>query len=212
MKLRPVLLAALLTVAACSGGDTHSTPSQSSTSTLTVESVAPSTSNQIATSTTVAVTTNPSTTIAGDDDWQSVVRTLGQRRQDIYAAPDVSRITSVCGDRSLCAEQLKVQIGDLAKKGWRVIGADPYTVLEAYVDNFDGDSVETSLLVTVVAVIQRPAQAGTIVDSSGAVIARVQAQTTPGHNAKGRFILARVGPADDPWRLVSQDSLPEVPA
>ena len=128
------------------------------------------------------------------------------------AAPDTSRIPTVCGDQSQCADQLNVQIGDLANKGWKVNGADPYVVLSATVEKFDGADLETSLLVTVVAVIQRPAEAGTIVDSSGAVVADVEAQTTPGHNAQGRFLLARVGPAEDPWRLVSQDTLPEVPA
>lgn len=227
MNLRPVLLAALLTTAACSSDDPQSTPSVDPTSTTTTatEPVASSSSTQIptsttensatssiATATTEAVTTNSATTIAGVDDWLGVVQTLGQRRQDIYGAPDLSSIPAVCGDQSQCAEQLNVQIGDLANKGWKVIGADPYVVLGANVEKFDGDSIETSLLVTVVAVIQRPAEAGTIVDSSGAVIADVQAQTTPGHNSKGRFLLARVGPVDDPWRLVSQDTLPEVPA
>lgn len=224
MNLRPVLLAALLVAAACSSDDPQSTPSIDPTSTTTTEPATSSstlnptsTTESSATSSTETVSTppvatNPSTTTTGLDDWLSVVQTLGQRRQDIYGAPDLSRIPSVCGDQSLCADQLNVQIGDLANKGWKVIGADPYIVLEANVEKFDGDSIETSLLVTVVAVIQRPAEAGTIVDSSGTVIADVQAQTTPGHNAKGRFLLARVGPADDPWRLVSQDTLLEVPA
>ena len=85
-------------------------------------------------------------------------------------------------------------------------------VLDAQVEKFDGDTLETSLLVTVIAVIQRPAEAGTIVDSTGSVVAKVQAQPTAGHNAHGRFLLARVGSTDDPWRIVSQDTLPEVPA
>ena len=80
------------------------------------------------------------------------------------------------------------------------------------VERFDGDTLETSLLVTVVAVIQRPAAAGTIVDSAGSTIAAVEPDTEPGFNARGRFLLGRVGPADDPWRFVSQDTLPEVPA
>ena len=229
MNHRRIFLVAALTISACSGDDaTNTTPAASQTSTTTVERTStsvqstptlttggPSTSVSTSTSSTSSTgppATDPTTTIAGDTDWLTVVQTLGQRRQDLYAGPDVSRIPEVCGDQSQCAEQLNVQIGDLANKGWKVVGADPYIVLEANVEKFDGDTLETSLLVTVVAVIQRPAEAGTIVDSNGSLIADVQAQTTPGHNAHGRFLLARVGPPDDPWRLVSQDTLPEVPA
>ena len=224
MNARPIFLATLLAISACSDG-TQSAPSENPTSTTTIESVTSSSSTPttstttVETSTTISLTTtigpattDPTTTVAGAIDWLNVVQTLGQRRQDLYANPGISRIPEVCGDKSQCADQLNVQIGDLANKGWRVTGADPYIVVEATVEKFDGDSLDTSLLVTVVAVIQRPAQAGTIVDSSGAVVAAVEAQTTPGHNAHGRFLLARVGPADDPWRLVSQDTLPEVPA
>ena len=82
----------------------------------------------------------------------------------------------------------------------------------ARVEQFDGDSLETSLLVTVVAVIERAEFAGTIVDESGTEIAAVEPETEPGFNAQGRFLLGRVGPPDDPWRLISQDTLPEVPA
>ena len=226
MNHRPILLAVLLTLTACSSDNpktapstttspataestkTTSAPSTTTTSTTTVDA---STSTS-ATATTEPVTTDPSTTIAGEVNWLTVLQTLGQRRQDLYAAPEVSRIPEVCGDQSQCADQLNVQLGDLAKKGWRVAGADRYVVLDARVEKFDGGTLDTSLLVTVVVVIRRPANAGTIVDSSGSLIADVQAQTTPGHNARGRFLLARVGPADDPWRLVSQDTLPEVPA
>jgi hypothetical protein len=141
-----------------------------------------------------------------------VVEVLGQRRQDLYAAPDVTRIPEVCGDASPCAEQLNVQIGDLADKGWRVEGADLFVVLDARVEQFDGDTLESSLLVTVVAVIERAADAGTIVDSNGTEVAAVEPGTEPGFNAQGRFLLGRVGPPDDPWRLISQDTLPEVPA
>ena len=141
-----------------------------------------------------------------------MVEDLGQLRQDLYAAPDVTRIPEVCGEGSPCAEQLDVQIGDLADKGWRVEGADPVVVLDARVERFNGDTLETSLLVTVVAVIERAENAGSVVDSSGSEVAAVEPGTEPGFNAQGRFLLGRVGPPEDPWRLISQDTLPEVPA
>jgi hypothetical protein len=140
------------------------------------------------------------------------VQTLGQRRQDLYASPDVERIPEVCADDSPCAEQLTAQIGDLANKDWHVQGADPYVVLEATVERFDGPTLDDSLIVTVVAVIQRQEESGRIVDSTGSVVADVENETRPGFNPRGRFLLGRVGPANDPWRFVSQDTLPAVPA
>jgi hypothetical protein len=97
-------------------------------------------------------------------------------------------------------------------KGWHVEGADPFVVVDARVDEFDGDTIDDSLLVTVAAVIKRLDNAGTIVDASGNTVAAVEPDTEPGFNAQGRFLLGRVGPPEDPWRLISQDALPEVPA
>ncbi len=220
MNHRPLYLTlALLAFAACSStGDTEPTTAVDSTS-ATVESTSiprvaisstqPATSADVTTTPTSDV---PTSNVGAEADWRQIVETLGQRRQDLYAAPDVSRILEVCGDGSPCAEQLNVQIGDLADKGWRVEGADPFTVLDARVEQFDGDSLETSLLVTVVAVIERAEIAGTIVDEAGTEIAAVEPETEPGFNPQGRFLLGRVGPPDDPWRLISQDTLPEVPA
>lgn len=231
MNLRPIPLAMLvLAVVACSGDD----DATSSTTVDTSTSVEPTTSVQVTTSTsgppsssststttlaptsstsaTTSTTTAPSTTVGADADWLEIVENLAQRRQDLYAAPDISRIPEVCADGSPCAEQLNVQIGDLAEKGWRVEGADPVVVLETRVEQFDGETLDSSLLVTVVAVIERAENAGNIVDGSGSVVAAVEPGTEPGFNAQGRFLLGRVGPPDDPWRLVSQDTLPEVPA
>lgn len=231
MNLRPIPLAILvLAVVACSGDDDATSP----TSVDTLTSVEPTTTAQVTTSTsgppsptsttstststptsTVDATTSTSatpTTVGSDVDWLEVVENLAQRRQNLYADPDVSRIPEVCADGSPCAEQLNVQIGDLAEKGWRVEGADPVVVLETRVEQFDGDTLDSSLLVTVVAVIERAENAGNIVDGSGSVVAAVEPGTEPGFNAQGRFLLARVGPPEDPWRLVSQDTLPEVPA
>jgi hypothetical protein len=231
MNLRPIPLAILvLAVVACSGDDDATSPTSLDTST----SVEPTTSVQVTTSTsgppsssststttlaptsstsaTTSTTTAPSTTVGADADWLEIVENLAQRRQDLYAAPDISRIPEVCADGSPCAEQLNVQIGDLAEKGWRVEGADPVVVLETRVEQFDGETLDSSLLVTVVAVIERAENAGNIVDGSGSVVAAVEPGTEPGFNAQGRFLLGRVGPPDDPWRLVSQDTLPEVPA
>jgi hypothetical protein len=154
----------------------------------------------------------PTTSIAAPVDWTSVIQTLGQRRQDLYATPDLSRIPEVCGDQSQCANQLNTQIGDLATKGWKVVDADPYTVLDAHVEKFDGDTLETSLLVTVIAVVKRPDSAGQIVDSTGATVASVVAETPVGRNTENRTILARTGPDSDPWRIVSQQRLREVSA
>lgn len=231
MNLRPIPLAILvLAVVACSGDDDATSPTSLDTST----SVEPTTSVQVTTSTsgppsssststttlaptsstsaTTSTTTAPSTTVGADADWLEIVENLAQRRQDLYAAPDISRIPEVCADGSPCAEQLNVQIGDLAEKGWRVEGADPVVVLETRVEQFDGETLDSSLLVTVVAVIERAENAGNIVDGSGSVVAAVEPGTEPGFNAQGRFLLGRVGPPQDPWRLVSQDTLPEVPA
>jgi hypothetical protein len=117
-----------------------------------------------------------------------------------------------CADDSQCFEQLSVQLGDLATKGWRVVEADPFTVLDARVEKFDGDALETSLRVTVVAVVERPGNGERIVDAGGATVANVEAETEVGFNSEGRYILARVGPGDDPWRLASQELIREVPA
>lgn len=235
MNHRPIIVAVLLVVvAACSGDDAAPTTSldvsttvepTSTTVELSSTTMTPSTTTTTSTPTTTSSpptsTSNtsasstsapPTTTVDSEVDWREVVEVLGQRRQDLYAAPDVTRIPEVCGDGSPCAEQLNVQIGDLADKGWRVDGADPFVVLEARVEKFDGDTLDSSLLVTVVAVIERAEDAGTIVDSAGAEVAAVEPGTESGFNAQGRFLLGRVGPPDDPWRLISQDTLPEVPA
>jgi hypothetical protein len=145
-------------------------------------------------------------------DFRVIVEDLGRRRQSLYAQPDVARIDEVCADDSQCFEQLNVQLGDLATKGWKVVEADPFTVLDARVEKFDGDTIETSLLVTIVAVVERPENGGRIVDAGGNTVANVEAETAVGFNSEGRYILARVGPVDDPWRLVSQELIREVPA
>ena len=221
MNHRPLYLAlVVIAFAACSSDEsTEPTTAVDSTTSASVEStsIPPTSTSSTQPATSADVTTTPAsdvptTTVDAEVDWRQVVETLGQRRQDLYAAPDVSRILEVCGDGTPCAEQLNVQIGDLSDKGWRVEGADPFTVLDARVEQFDGDSLETSLLVTVVAVIERAEIAGTIVDEAGTEIAAVEPETEPGFNAQGRFLLGRVGPPDDPWRLISQDTLPEVPA
>ena len=231
MTHRPILIIGLLALAACNGDDGSAASSTTAASTSTssptsIASTVPQTTPATAassppttstTGTTLAMTAPPTTvppttTSPGAADWRSIVETLGQRRQALYAAPDVALISSVCGSDSPCAQQLDVQIADLASKGWRVEGADPFVVVEARVDEFDGDTIDDSLLVTVVAVIKRLDNAGTIVDASGATVAAVEPDTEPGFNAQGRFLLGRVGPPEDPWRLISQDALPEVPA
>jgi hypothetical protein len=225
MRIRLLMLATLLVAVSCSGDDdatSTSSPAPTTTAealtTTAPEATTSSSSTTDAPTTSVPETsrrttpTQPPTTVRGSVDWANVAQTLGQRRQDLYAVPDVSRIPQVCAENSQCAEQLTVQIGDLASKGWHVEGADPYIVLDATVERFDGSTLEDSLLVTVVALLQRQEESGTIVDSSGAVVADVENETRPGFNPRGRFLLGRVGPADDPWRFVSQDTLPEVPA
>ena len=233
MNARIISVAALLAfvAVACSGDDdtaTSSTRAVSSTSTPT--SVAPSTTSQSTTTTptstqaptTTAATvpttgpstsasTAPPTTAAGDIDWRTIVEALGQRRQELYAAPDVSRIPEVCGAETPCADQLEAQIGDLANKGWRVEGASPYTVVDARVEAFDGDTVEASAIVTLIVVVQRPSTGGQIVDSSGTVVADVEAETPEGVNTENRTLLGRGGPDNDPWRIISQERTGEVP-
>jgi hypothetical protein len=229
MTLRPLLIAAaVVAVTACSGnGDEDSTTSTPSTTTsdratttdnTTISTDRTSTTTTASTSSTTTATSGPASTSTApvstapaNEDWRLVVEELGQRRQDLYATPDVTRIVEVCADGSQCAQQLEVQIGDLATKGWHVQGADPFVVLDARLERFEGDTLEDSLLVTVVAVIDRQDDAGSIVDQSGAVMAAIEVDTSAGFNAQGRILLARVGPSDDPWRIVSQDELPEVP-
>jgi hypothetical protein len=225
MNPRPVLLTILLVAAsACSGDDDPDTTSVSTNVTTTVdvtttEPTATTTTPSTTTSTippTVASTEPPttaaSTTIATDENWQAIIQTLGQRRQDLYASPEVSRIGEVCGGGTPCFEQLNVQLADLASKGWRIQGSDPYVILNASVEDFDGDTLETSVVVTVIATVQRPANSGAIVDANGATVAQVEAETPVGFNTEGRVTLARVGPEGDPWRLISQDRIREVPA
>lgn len=230
----PLTLAIVIAVAAtaCSGDDTAdptTTQSTSPPSTTTAPSTVQSTtttaattepSSTVATSTsssttesatTAPSTTNPTTVPTGETDWRLVLETLGLRRQDLYRDPDVTRIGEVCTDTGPCAEQLEVQLGDLASKGWHIEGGDPYTVLEAELEDFTGDTLETSDIVTIIAVVQRPADGGRIVDASGEVIADVAAETPEGTNTRGRATLARVGPIEDPWRIVSQEQIGEVP-
>ena len=107
-----------------------------------------------------------------------MVEALGRRRQELYANPDVTRIGEVCADESPCADQLEVQLGDMAGKGWHIEGGDPYTVLEAQLEDFDGDTLETSLVVTVVGVIERPASGGQIVDANGNRVTSASSQVT----------------------------------
>ena len=58
-----------------------------------------------------------------------------------------------------------------------------------------------------------PANAGTIVDDTGATVAAVEAETDVGINTENRTVLARVGDdSTSPWRIVSQERLREVPA
>ncbi len=225
MKQLTGLLLVLAVLAGCSGNDDgNATPSTSSaipststttssTSSTTTSTIAPTTTNTSSTVTSSSAPTTASTSVpASSGDFRAIIEDLGRRRQSLYAQPDVARIGEVCADDSQCFEQLNVQLGDLATKGWKVVEADPFTVLDSRVEKFDGDTLETSLLVTVVAVVERPANGGRIVDAGGNTVANVEAETAVGFNSEGRYILARVGPVDDPWRLVSQELIREVPA
>ena len=226
-RVLAIVLAA--TLAGCSGDDTAdptttSAGSTPSTSEAPISTAAPTTEppSTSTPSTTEATTTAPTPTTAsatsvvttalvGESDWRLVLETLGRRRQDLYRAPDVTRIGEVCTDTGPCAEQLQVQLGDMAGKGWHIEGGDPYTVLEADLEDFTGDSLETSDIVTVIAVVERPADGGQIIDASGGLVADVAAETPEGVNTRGRATLARVGPPEDPWRIVSQEQIGEVP-
>lgn len=214
-----------LATAACSGGDDTADPTTlastptSTTSTTVVSTTTstvpattvPATDQPTTTTTTTSAPTTASTTLVDPNDWASIVETLGRRRQDLYAAPDVNRVREVCAEDSPCAEQLNVQLADLASKGWRVVDADPYTVVSAQLEDFEGDSLEDALVVTVVVVVQRPLTGGSIVDSSGAVVAAVDPETEEGVNTENRTTLGRSGPGDDPWRIISQERIREVP-
>lgn len=226
-KRIPVIVASLaLAAAGCSSGG-NTADSTAPTATTTIASTTPATTTTSTSSSitspsstsqppttsapTTAASTQPPMTAADPTDWATVVQTLGQRRQDLYAAPDVSRIGEVCAAQSPCAEQLNVQLADLASKGWRVVDADPYTVASADLEDFDGDSPDTALVVTVIVVVQRPGTGGSIVDSSGAVVAGVDPETVEGVNTENRTTLGRSGPENDPWRIISQERIREVP-
>ena len=232
----PLILSIVIAVAAtaCSGDDTADPTTTQSTAAPTATTVPtsgePTTttaattepSSTVATSTTSSSptepaatapsTTAPTTDPTGEPDWRLVLETLGLRRQDLYREPDVTRIGEVCTDSGPCAEQLEVQLGDMASKGWYIEGGDPYTVLEAELEDFTGDTVETSDVVTVVAIVRRQADGGTIVDASGTVVAEVDPDTPEGFNPQARVTLARVGPAGDEWRIVDTTRIREVPA
>lgn len=233
----PLVLAIVIAVAstACSGDDTAdpattqsttapSTTTEPSSVPLTTTTASTTASSSTASSTTsTATTTEPSSSTApstavpvtdptGETDWRLVLEILGLRRQDLYRDPDVTRIGEVCTDTGPCAEQLEVQLGDMASKGWHIEGGDPYTVLEAELEDFTGDTVETSDVVTVVAIVRRQADGGTIVDASGTVVAEVDPDTPEGFNPQARVTLARVGPAADEWRIVDTTRIREVPA
>lgn len=223
-------IALMAALAACSGDDTADptttlAPTAASTSPAPTSTAPPSTTSPTTTApgTTVATTvgsvstTAPTTSVAstapaGEADWRLVLESLGRRRQDLYRAPDVTRIGEVCTDTGPCAEQLSVQLGDMASKGWHIEGGDPYTVLEAELEDFTGDTLETSDIVTVIAVVQRQAAGGTIVDAAGAVVAEVEADTDEGFNPQARITLARGGPAGDEWRIVDTARIRQVPA
>ncbi|MGE0304261.1 MAG: hypothetical protein AB7N61_14825 [Acidimicrobiia bacterium] len=236
MITRRFLILATLTVAvtACSGDDdtsatstdvassttspssstssSTSAPTMSPTSSTAPTSSAPSsTTAPTSSSPTSIASTAPLTTVEGDIDWRAVVEALGQRRQELYAAPDVTRILEVCGDQTPCFEQLDAQIGDLANKGWHVEGASPYVVLDVRVEGFDGDSIETSNVLTLIVTVERPTAGGQILDASGEVVADVQPETPEGVNTENRTILGRSGPGGDEWRIISQERTGEVP-
>ena len=235
MKRSPaIFLAVALAVSACSSDDPTTTPSSDPTTppssvTSTALTTTPSTTaiptttapSTTGPSSTAAVTTTeppatvtnqaPTTAPVGETDWRVVLEALGRRRQELYSNPDVSRIGEVCGDGTPCAEQLEVQLGDMASKGWHVEGGDPYTVLEARLEEFTGDSLDEAQVVTIVAIVQRPSDAGQIVDSAGAVVADVAAETPEGVNTENRTILGRVGPDGTEWRILDQVRLREVP-
>lgn len=229
MKRLPSVLLVLAALAGCSGDDDgDATPSTSttipsssttsrstttSTTSPTTSSTAPTTTGTAGTASSSSAPTTASTSVpTPSGDFRVIIEDLGRRRQSLYAQPDVARIGEVCADDSQCFEQLDVQLGDLATKGWKVVDADPFVVLDARVEKFDGDTIDTSLLVTVVAVVERPENGGRIVDAGGAAVANVEAETEVGFNSEGRYILARVGSAEDPWRLASQELIREVPA
>ncbi|MGE0306227.1 MAG: hypothetical protein AB7Q27_10745 [Acidimicrobiia bacterium] len=228
MKRLPSVLVILAALAGCRGDDGDATPSTSttipstsmtssstttSTTSPTTSTIAPTTTSTVGTVSSSSAPTTASTSVpTPTGDFRLIIEDLGRRRQSLYAQPDVARIGEVCADDSQCFEQLDVQVGDLATKGWKVVEADPFTVLDARVEKFDGETIDTSLLVTVVAVVERPENGGRIVDAGGAAVANVEAETEVGFNSEGRYILARVGPAEDPWRLASQELIREVPA
>ncbi len=52
---------------------------------------------------------------------------------------------------------------------------------------------------------------GSIVDSSGAVVAGIDPETDEGVNTENRTTLGRSGLPEDPWRIISQERIREVP-
>ena len=225
MKRTSVLLVSLVVLAAgCSGGDdgadttsvstrpvvTATTTDPPSTTSAPVATT-PTTQPQSTTSTvtTDAPTTSPTTVSTDQTDWASVVQTLGQRRQDLYAAPDVSRIREVCAEESPCAEQLDVQLADLANKGWHVVDADPYTVVSA---SSRTSTATASTLHWSSRSLSRCSAQPTGARSSTRRVPwsrGIDPETDEGVNTENRTTLGRSGPPEDPWRIISQERIRE---
>ena len=168
-------------------------PSQSTTSTVTTD----------------APTTSPTTVSTDQTDWASVVQTLGQRRQDLHAAPDVSRIRE-------CAEELPVRRATRRaarrsrNKGWHVVDADPYTVVSA------GSRTSTATASTLhwsSRSLSRCSAQPTGLDRRlvGCRSRGLTPRPTRASTPRTGTTLGRSGPPEDPWRIISQERIREVP-
>ena len=227
MNLRRNLLAGTIAVALSACGATTSATTEATNSVAITTTAAPSTTAAPTTTiaTSIATTTPSPTTTAVIDvptvltgtDWQVIVQILGQRRQALYAAPvdDPAAYDAICaGGENPCTSALQTQIASLAKQGFRIADAAPFTVVpdDPFLENVeDGKTIDTARIVTVVVTIQRSADNGNLVDDSGTIQAELESDTPEGQNLRSRITLVRTAPGSE-WRILEQSPAGQVPA
>jgi len=224
------VLALLLAVALCAACGT-STAENSATATTTTTAATTITAAPIAASTALPPTTtligstaaantepdNASGVLTGTD-WPAIVEILGRRRQDLYSTPiaEDAGYSTICAatDGGSCLEGLRTQIPSLIEQGFRIVGADPYTVLPddvAVEDVEEGQTVDTARIVTVVVTVRRSSNRGQLVNGAGDVQADITSDTPEGHNIRTRTTLVREAPGSE-WRILDQSAAGTVPA
>ena len=110
-----------------------------------------------------------------------------------------------------CAEQLDVQLADLANKGWHVVDADPYTVVSASSRTSTATASTLHWSSRSFVEVQRPANGARSSTRRVPWSRGIDPETDEGINTENRTTLGRSGPPEDPWRIISQERIREVP-